>query len=408
MTAEQTTDTRTATVFIVDDEEVVTQTIRSFLQLETDFDVRTFNSGPAALEGMGETRADVVVSDFLMPGMNGIEFLSEVRKRYPACARVLLTGYADKENAIRAINEADIFQYLEKPWDNDQLVLVIKNALREKRLDSRLAEKISELDHALLEKDRIAQEHDALREELALARRVQKAMLPELDRHGAFDFSASWLPALAVGGDFYDIVRLSDSRLAAIVADATGHGIQAALSTTLLKAAFGEVARQTSSPRDMLLSMNDIIFRVLPTDLFVAAIVATISPGEGELTVVGGGGPHPFLLRSSGGGVEPLVANGLPLGVVESQDYPDVDEVTCRLEDGDRVVVFTDGITEVQNSDGVEFGEKGLTPALRELAAGTSDLPDLLDSLVSRARSFARDDHPWDDVTLLGIARRAG
>ena len=209
------------TIVVVDDEEVVTQTIRSFLQLENDYDVHTFQSPIEALKKMNEIRADLVLSDFLMPEMNGIEFLSEVRRRFPAAVRILLTGYADKENAIRGINEVELYQYLEKPWDNDHLNLVIKNGLRQKRLDIELQGKIRDLDRTLLEKNRIAQEHDALREELSLARRVQEAMLPTLEPVGDISFRATYIPALDVGGDFYDVIELPGGMLVVIVADAT-------------------------------------------------------------------------------------------------------------------------------------------------------------------------------------------
>jgi len=395
----------TPTIVVVDDEEVVTQTIRSFLALETNYDVHTFQSPTDALKRMDGLRTDLVISDFLMPGMNGLEFLAEVRKLYPDAVRILLTGYADKENAIRGINEVDLFQYLEKPWDNDHLSLVIKNGLRQKSLDAQLQGKIRDLDRTLLERDRIAQKHDALREELTLARRVQEALLPPLAPLGNMSFQATYLPALDVGGDFYDVTRVADGRAVAIVADATGHGIQAALSTTLLKSAFTEVTSQVSSPREILLRMNDIIHRVLPSDLFVAATVATIDTGDGNVCIAGGGGPHPLHLRRGQGDLEQLVCNGLPLGVVESSVYPEIEEIRRELAPGDAVLIYTDGITEVENDRGEEFGDIALKPGLRDLLSGGLEVPDMVAAIVDSARKFAVKGHQWDDVTVLALNR---
>jgi DNA-binding NtrC family response regulator len=136
---------RRPVIAIVDDEEMVLASLRSFLALETDYEVETFSSPRRALAELAGGNLDLVVSDYLMPEMNGIDFLLEVKKLHPFATRVLLTGYADKENAIKAINEVGIYQYLEKPWDNDDLRLVIKNGLERRFLMERLERKIEEV-----------------------------------------------------------------------------------------------------------------------------------------------------------------------------------------------------------------------------------------------------------------------
>lgn len=137
-----------ATILIVDDEEMVTTALQSFLQLETEYQVRTFTSPKEALQWVNGARLDVVIADFLMPDMDGITFLKEVRARRPEATRILLTGYADKENAIRAINEAGLYYYLEKPWDNDHLQVVIRNGVERAALFRQLDAKVSELESA--------------------------------------------------------------------------------------------------------------------------------------------------------------------------------------------------------------------------------------------------------------------
>jgi DNA-binding NtrC family response regulator len=139
---------RKSTVLIVDDEEMVTGALQSFLQLETPYYIKTFNSPLEALEWMDGEPVDVVIADFLMPDMDGITFLTEVREKHPEASRILLTGYADKENAIRAINEASLYYYLEKPWDNDHLQVVIRNGVERAALLRELETKVSELESA--------------------------------------------------------------------------------------------------------------------------------------------------------------------------------------------------------------------------------------------------------------------
>lgn len=133
------------TVVLVDDEEMVLTSIRAFLTLETEYNVQTFADPERAAEQLRNQRADVIISDYLMPKMNGIQFLARAKDLQPETPRVLLTGHADKQSAIQAINEVSLFQYLEKPWDNAQLLLVIQAAIERANLYRDLRDKIAEL-----------------------------------------------------------------------------------------------------------------------------------------------------------------------------------------------------------------------------------------------------------------------
>ena len=135
-------------VMIVDDEEMVITSIRAFLQLETGYDVNGFTDPEEAARFAEKHELDVVVSDYLMPKMNGIQLLRCVKAMQPEASRVLLTGHADKQSAIQAINEVALFQYVEKPWDNAQLLLVIQSGAERARLYRDLREKVQELDSA--------------------------------------------------------------------------------------------------------------------------------------------------------------------------------------------------------------------------------------------------------------------
>ena len=145
-------------VMIVDDEEMVLSSIASFLTLETDYEVITFASAPEALSYATENPVDLVISDFLMPEMDGINFLARMREIKPDVPRILLTGYADKENAIKAINEVGLFQYIEKPWDNDQLRIVLRNGLEKKQLLIQLQGKVAQINKAYADLAGIQQE----------------------------------------------------------------------------------------------------------------------------------------------------------------------------------------------------------------------------------------------------------
>jgi DNA-binding NtrC family response regulator len=139
------------TVVIVDDEEMVAASLSSFLSLETDYDIETFTSAKDALYYIENNYVDIVVSDYLMPEMDGITFLGKVRDVKPEIPRIILTGYADKENAIKAINEVGLYQYIEKPWNNDDLLLILRNGIEKQKLVKRLQQKINEINNAYSE-----------------------------------------------------------------------------------------------------------------------------------------------------------------------------------------------------------------------------------------------------------------
>ncbi len=136
------------TIVLVDDEEMVLTSLRSILALETDYVVKTFTSAGEAFEHIKANDVDLVISDYLMPEMDGISFLGKVREVKPEIPRIILTGYADKENAIKAINEVGLYQYIEKPWDNEDLMIIIRNGLEKQKLLKKLQEKITEINSA--------------------------------------------------------------------------------------------------------------------------------------------------------------------------------------------------------------------------------------------------------------------
>lgn len=154
MTEEQSAET----IVLVDDEDMVLTSLSSFLMLETDYEVMTFLSPAEALTYIEHNNVDLVVSDYLMPEMDGISFLAKVRDMKPEIPRIILTGYADKENAIKAINEVGLYQYIEKPWDNDNLHLIIRNGLEKQRLMKHLEGKIQEINKAYSDLQSIQQE----------------------------------------------------------------------------------------------------------------------------------------------------------------------------------------------------------------------------------------------------------
>ncbi len=164
-------------IVVVDDEKVVTSAFGMLLKVEGFLDAHFFNSPFEAIEFLKENTPDLIISDFLMPEMNGLEFLTEAKKLHPEVSRILLTGYADKENAIRAINEVGLYRYIEKPWSNEDLIINIQNGIERSYLLSQLRQKISELEVAKKELEKYSHNLEQLVEERTADLRESNAKL---------------------------------------------------------------------------------------------------------------------------------------------------------------------------------------------------------------------------------------
>jgi serine phosphatase RsbU (regulator of sigma subunit) len=191
---------------------------------------------------------------------------------------------------------------------------------------------------------------------------MQRSLLPrtrpqlaELDIGDVYDSSAR----VEVGGDVYDFLELADGRLAVVLGDVTGHGIDAAADMAMAKFVFRSLAREHTEPGDFLAAANEIVLEEIAPGKFITLLYLTIDARTGELACASAGHPPPRLLRR-GGKPEPLAVGGLALGIDGDQDY---EEARIRLEPGDAIVLFTDGLLEARR-DGELYGEARLDEAL--------------------------------------------
>lgn len=391
---------RQPTILLVDDDQLITSSLESLFALETDYEVIVHTSPrEAALEA--ESRPiDLVISDFLMPAMNGVELLKRIRELQPDAVRILLTGFADKENAIRAINEVGLYQYLEKPWDNDDLLLLVRNALSERGLRRQLTDKVAELNRLIERHSQLADRHQSLEEELERAARIQRGLLPEsLPVLEGYEAGAFFRPSRHLGGDFYDAIA-SGGRVHYLVADVSGHGAHSALSAMLLKAVFDHACDDADEPAEILAAMNSQLHRFLPAELFACALVARVD--QTGVKVGNAGIPHPFLLRA-GGGIEEKPISGMPLGMFNELEPSAFDSRAVEMDAGDTLLLATDGLGEVRNEANVFFQDGPLRQALDELQG--AEPARLVEKLFERVASFRSGEFFPDDITMMALRR---
>jgi len=390
---------RPPVLLIVDDDPLMLKSLEAFFTIETDYDPRTAETPAQALEIAAAEPLDLIVSDFMMPEINGVEFLKQVRALQPDAPRILLTGYADKENAIRGINEAGLYHYLEKPWDNDNLLLVVRNALEQRNLRQSLAEGARELNTLFSRYSDLDDQHRHLKREIEMAARVQRSLLPsEMPEAPPLSIAGRWIPCAELGGDFYDVWTSPETTLV-LLADVSGHGLPAALAASVLKLSFREAAEVSAEPEEILMEMNGRLRRFMPQGLYACAMVACLRGSTIEMT--NAGLPYPRVRRASGA-VETLAMTGLPLALLPESPPGCHDSRKLELAPGDALLLTSDGLAEVSDSDGVPFDRERLDQSLRD-EFGSVDAR--LDQLVEQSRAHGGGKPFDDDVSLLLISR---
>ncbi len=390
---------------LVDDEEIALASLRGLFSLETDHEVLAFQNPLDALEEAKRQPIDLVICDYLMPQMTGIDLLKKMREIQPEMVRVLLTGFADKENTIRAINELDLFQYLEKPWDNQQLLLVVERGLQQRSLRRQLLEKVKELDRLLAEHRELQERHSLLERELEMAARVQRSLLPESmpEFHG-LRFTGYYQPCHEIGGDYYGICT-RDTRATLLVADVSGHGVQAALTSMLMKAIFEEVERNTETPADLVHRMNEALHRFLPGGMYACGTLAQIEAAPDRIRLVNAGLPHPFVLRAQERRLDQVPIAGMPLGIFGPGGPATFDGAEIQLEPGDVLLITSDGIGDIERAgaDNELFQDRRMKEVLSELAGRSGQ--EVIDRLIAEALDFAGGRPIPDDISMVAVTR---
>ena len=241
----------------------------------------------------------------------------------------------------------------------------------------------------------------SLKNDLEVARDIQRAMLPQA-KYEAPGFEAYGLtrPANTVGGDFYDALPLSDGRVVLTVGDVAGKGSPAALLMALLLAMFRTLVDEGLETAELAERLNVQVWRHSPASRFITLFIATCDPATGRIEYINAG-HTPALLRRRSGAFEHLTGGGIALGMFDHSKYQAHE---ARLEPGDTLVLYSDGVTEAENHQGQPFEESGLERVVDALA--TSKPADLAHGILKAVERHASETSLADDLTVLVVARK--
>ena len=267
-----------------------------------------------------------------------------------------------------------------------------------------LAEDVSdlalELDEHMHRIRDITAEKERIGTELALATRIQAAMLPHVfppyPERPEFEIYAGMDPAKEVGGDFYDFYLIDDDHLCMVIADVSGKGVPAALFMMAAKIILQSCARQGKSPADILTMANDTICANNPENMFITAWVGILELSTGRLSCASAGHEYPVLQQPDGSFVLYKDKHGFVLGGMEGMRYRAYE---LQLQPGSRIFVYTDGVPEATDAAGGLFGTERMLSALN--TAQNESPEGVLKAVRSAVDAFVQQAEQFDDLTML-------
>lgn len=369
---------------IADDQPDVLEALRLLLKGE-GYETEAVTSPGDVLEAIRARNFDLLLMDLnyardTTSGQEGLDLLSRVQAMDSTLPVVVMTAWGSLEVAVEAMHRG-VRDFVLKPWENTRLLDTLRTQIENGYV---AREKLR----------RSAEQNQELEDALEIQRRLLPTELPQIE---GFQVSAAWRPARAVSGDYFDALRFDESRLALCIADVSGKGMPAALLMSNLQAVVKAFASETVSPSELCTRVNRVVSSNTPDDKFITFFYCLLDAKRKRLTY-SNAGHNPGVVVRAGGEVLRLDRGGTVLGPFARCRF---EQGEIAVESGDRVLLFTDGVTEARNEAGEEFGEDRLIAMLSEnRGIGAVHLQR---TLMEAVTEFSGGDFK-DDATLIVCA----
>jgi sigma-B regulation protein RsbU (phosphoserine phosphatase) len=363
---------------IADDQPDVLEALHLLLKRE-GYQIETVNSPKAVLERLHNREYDVLLMDLnyaldTTSGQEGLDLLARVQKLDRTLPVIVMTAWGSIKLAVEAMQRGAA-DFVEKPWDNLKLLSTLRTQI-ESRNERR---------------NGAARESGEIEEASATQRGLLPRSIPDFPGYG---ISAAWRPAGAVSGDYLDVLRLDSNHLALCVADVIGKGVPAALLMSNVQAAVHALASEMLPTGDLCGRINRIVAANVGSGKFITFFYGVLDGERRRFSYTNAGHCEPILVRRNGE-CERVNHGGVVLGVFPDWTYQ---EQHVDLEPGDRLVIFSDGITEIENAEHDEFGEVRLMDVLR--ANRELDAESMQKRVMAAIAEFSGGNFQ-DDATLI-------
>lgn len=382
----------------VDLELLLTQYFRRKIR-KGEYEFFFAHNGLEALQQMlKHPDIEIVLSDINMPEMDGLTLLARINEmRNPALKVIMVSAYGDMDNIRQAMNNG-AFDFATKPIDLDDLQRTIDKAVEQ-----------LEFVH---ESQKNSKELTDLHSDLSVAKEIQHAILPQQFDLGKTKLSpalssgyrlmASMEAAKDVGGDFYDFFAIDDKHMGFTMADVSGKGVPAAIfmavSRTLIKA----TGMRNIPSNECMKIVNDMVCDESVNSMFVTVFYGILDLETGQIDYTNAGHNPPYVLRKDGTLEEIPAVGNMVLGAFGNMPFKNG---TMQLNPGDMLFTFTDGVTEAENVEHNQFGEKRLEALLREMVGQSPQ--EVVNRISAEVHSFAGDAAQSDDITQLCIVHNS-
>ena len=384
-------------ILIADDQPDVLRALCLLLKGH-GYTTETVTSPSDLLEALKRNEFDLLLMDLnyardTTSGREGLDLLARLKAMESVPPIVVMTGWATVGVAVEAMQRG-VTDFVEKPWTNSQLLEVLRKQItlgRERRESARLAVQETQAQKV------IASQFHEQEHEIAEARAIQEGFLPkEIAQLAGYEIAGAWQSARVVGGDYFDVLPFDGETCGLCIADVAGKGLPAALLMSNLQAAVRGLASLSVAPEDLCARLNALLCRNMASDRFVTLFYAQLDGPARRLRYVSAGHNPPFILHADGSH-ERLREGGGVLGVFANQAFR---SGVAQLQSGDRMVLYTDGVTEACNTDEEEFGEQRLLTVLQENRRRS---PEAIQKEILLAVSAFSHGTWQDDATLLVV-----
>lgn len=376
----------------LDLELLLTQYFRRKIR-KGDYEFFFAHNGVEALQVLlSHPDIDIVLSDINMPEMDGLTLLKKIKDRNnPALKVIMVSAYGEMSNIREAMNNG-AFDFATKPIDLDDLQRTIDKAEKEIEFV-----KQTQREHGQLVD---------IKADLSLASEVQLAILPRkfppfADLTSEMDIYATMRPAKDVGGDFYDFFRIDDSHIGFAMADVSGKGVPAALFMTMSHTLLRFTGSRCLDPVRTAMETNGMLSRESFDSMFVTVFYGIYDTRTGDITYVNAGHNPPYVLHADGTVTALPVSDNICMGVIEDFAYT---AHTLKLECGDTLVAYTDGVTEAFDTTGAAYGDDRLCQLIASLRGKTAK--EITDGVNASVADFANGAEQSDDITVLTLQRK--
>lgn len=381
-----------AKILVVDDEpdleHLILQKFRKRISTK-EYEFQFARDGAEAIDKIvNNSSINLILTDINMPVMDGLTLLSKINELNNRLHRsVIVSAYGDMENIRTAMNRG-AYDFITKPIDLNDLEITIEKSLKE----------IEHYKQALSSRDKLI----ALEQELNIATAIQTSILPKIfppfpDRK-EFDIYAKMLTAKEVGGDLYDFFLIDKYRLGIVIGDVSGKGIASALLMAVCKTLLKITAYKGIPADNILYEVNNILVDESPSNMFVTVFYGVLDTRNGAFEYCNGGHNSPYLISNEGTVKRLENIGGLLLGAMKDTEY---ESNIVKLNPGEILFFYTDGITEAFNKEDDEFNESRLVNSL--LNKIPQSVNDIVNNVITDVQTFSYGAEQSDDITCLAL-----